>query len=237
VRTRINSHHSWYHSIELAPGIVTPGIHDSAAAILTLETLGFPDDLKGMRVLDVGCRDGFFAFEAEKRGAEVVGIDYADPEATGFAIASEILGSTVEYHIDNVYDVGPEKYGHFDLILFLGVLYHLRNPLLALDRLRAMAIVGGEIIVETEISTDGALANLDTPAFEFLPRDQLAGDSTNMWAPNMAGLLAVLEECQFAPVATNRAGNRGWVRARVVDDVQLEHYRRLDSSRGLWGRA
>jgi tRNA (mo5U34)-methyltransferase len=236
IKDRIDDHTGWYHSIELAPGVVTPGIHDSAHALAVLDSLGFPSDLEGKRVLDVGCRDGFFAFEAEGRGGVVVGIDYADPEMTGFPIASEILGSNVEYHTENVYELAPETYGQFDVILFLGVLYHLRNPLLALDRLRSLAAVGALIVVETEVSTDPDLVDLATPTFEFLPRDQLAGDATNMWAPNVAGLVAVLAECQFSAQAVKRTENRAWVLASAVDDVELEQYRLLDSSRGQGGQ-
>jgi tRNA (mo5U34)-methyltransferase len=84
----------WYHRIEVAPGIVTPGINDSPAA---LRALGLPDDLTGRRVLDIGTRDGFFAFECERRGAEVVAVDAAPLEHTGFAIAARLLGSKVRY--------------------------------------------------------------------------------------------------------------------------------------------
>ena len=61
----------WYHQIELAPGIVTPGVNDSPAVLRNLEALGLPDDCSGLRVLDIGCRDGFFSFAMEARGANV----------------------------------------------------------------------------------------------------------------------------------------------------------------------
>ena len=235
-RARIGAHPLWYHRIELVSGVFTPGSHDSQGALIRLDALGLPYDLSGQRVLDVGCRDGFFSFELERRGATVVGVDYAEPTATGFSIASEILGSRVEYLTENVYDLTPEKHGRFHLILFLGVLYHLRNPLLALDRLRDVAMDDSEIFVETQLTTEDELRSSDTPMFEFLPRDQHKGDATNMWAPNGAGLAAALEECQFDVIAEAQEGGRGWLRARAVTDTELERFRRLDASRGVWGQ-
>src|SRR5512145_1989374 len=95
VRALVAGHRAWYHQIELAPGLVTPGTHASAAALAVLDRLGLPADASGRRVLDLGCRDGFFTFEMERRGAEVVAVDYADPDVTGFSIAARILGSRV----------------------------------------------------------------------------------------------------------------------------------------------
>ena len=134
LRALVDGHPDWYHQIELAPGLVTPGAHTSGDALKVLNGLGLPADAHGLRVLDIGCRDGFFAFELERRGADVHGLDYADPEVTGFGIASRVLGSRVSYSVANVYDLDPDRFGTFDLVLFLGVLYHLRNPMLALDR-------------------------------------------------------------------------------------------------------
>src|SRR6201996_4023048 len=129
----IAAHPHWYHQIEVAPGVVTPGVNDSQ---MILDTLRLPDDLSGLRVLDIGARDGFFSFECERRGAaEVVAIDYLPPEETGFPIAKKLVGSDVELRQANVYDLTPEEFGTFDLVLFLGVLYHLRDPMLALDRI------------------------------------------------------------------------------------------------------
>jgi len=234
VRSLIARHATWYHRIELAPGIVTPGIHDSPDLLRRLDALGLPRDGSGCRVLDVGCRDGFFAFEMERRGARVVGIDYADPKATGFSIAAGLLGSDVEYRVDNVYDLRPRTHGLFDLVLFLGVLYHLRHPMLALDRIRSVARPGALLFVETV--TGEALRTSETPVWEFLPHDTLAGDWTNKWAPNLAGLLRVIEECEFRILASATTADRAVVMAEAVVDVRLAYYRRLDASTGLLGR-
>jgi tRNA (mo5U34)-methyltransferase len=237
IRRRIAQHPTWYHRIELAPGLRTPGVHDSQAALAQLDALGLPGDCGGLRVLDVGCRDGFFAFELQRRGATVVGVDYVEPTATGFAIAAEILGSTVEYVVDNVYNLSRERYGTFDLVLFLGVLYHLRNPMLALDRVRDVVKPGALVWVETQIVPDPTLASLPEPLWQLFPRDTLRGDATNKWAPNAAGLRCVLEECEFKVLRLECVSDRAWVKAEAVVDARLQYFRDLDEGTGICGRA
>src|ERR1700735_1447327 len=90
----IAAHPHWYHQIEVAPGVVTPGVNDSQ---MRLDALERAESLDRMRVLEIGARDGFFSFECERRGAaEVVAIDYLTPEETGFPIAKKLVGSGVE---------------------------------------------------------------------------------------------------------------------------------------------
>lgn len=215
---------------------MTPGVHESPAGLRQLDAIGLPRDCSGLRALDIGCKDGFYAFELERRGARVVGLDYAEPTVTGFSIAAEVLGSGVEHVVANVYDLSPERHGLFDLVLFLGVLYHLRNPMLALDRIRRVARPGALVFVETAVSVDPAVADLEMPVWQFFPRDSLHRDATSKWAPNLAGLKSVLEECQFEVLEVVRAGERAVVRARSIADSSLEHHRRLDASAGMWGR-
>lgn len=232
----VHEHPNWYHQIELAPGLVTPGGHPSSEALKVLDAMGLPRDATGLRVLDIGCRDGFFAFEMERRGAAVTGLDYADPEVTGFGIASRVLGSRVEYVVANVYDIAPERFGTFDLVLFLGVLYHLRNPLLALDRLRRVVKPGGLVFVETHIVAGPGVGAMDVPLWRFYPRAELRGDHTNKWAPNLTGLVRALEECQIEVLHAEPSGERAWVRGRAVVEHALEYYRVLDSASGMFGR-
>jgi len=122
-----------------------------------LDDLGLPKNAASLPVLDIGCRDGFFAFEMERRGAEVTGIDYAAPDITGFNVAAEILDSKVNYLVANVYDLSPETHGTFDVVLFLGVLYHLRNPIQGFDAILRVLKKGGLLFVETQLSTDPAV--------------------------------------------------------------------------------
>lgn len=236
IQKLVDDHPKWYHQIELAPGVVTPGGHASSEALKYLDALGLPKDASGLRVLDIGCRDGFFAFELERRGAVVTGLDYADPDVTGFGVASRVLGSRVEYKVANVYDLQPETFGTFDLVLFLGVLYHLRNPLLALDKVRQVTTPGGLVFVETHIVAGPGVGQMDVPLWQFYPRAELRGDHTNKWAPNLTGLVRALEECQIEVLQAEPRGERAWVRGRAVVEQSLEYYRILDSARGMLGR-
>jgi tRNA (mo5U34)-methyltransferase len=236
IRTLIAGHEPWYHQVELAPGIVTPGGHGSALELASLDQLGLPQDAGGMRILDIGCRDGFFAFAMEKRRGEVVGIDYADPEITGFSICSKVLGSTVEYRTENVYDLSPERHGRFDLVLFLGVLYHLRNPLQALDAIRGICAEGAMLFVESQLSTDRWVRRKKLPLWQFYSRSTLSGDASNKWAPNIAGLQQVVEESQFEVSKTLVEKERGYVVGKAVADHSLDYHRRLDHSAGMYGR-
>lgn len=233
---QVAGHSGWYHRIELAPGLITPGSHDSAAALGHLEGLGFPSSCRGLRVLDIGCRDGFFAFEAERRGGEVVALDYADLDVTGFSIAARALDSRVQYLVENVYDLDESTHGTFDVILFLGVLYHLRNPLLALDKIRAVHKPGGLLFVETQLATRREIASHSAPLWEFYPRETLHGDGTNKWSPNMPGLAAIIEECLYRVARTDVRGDRGYVRAVATEDERLAFFRALDTAKGWWGR-
>lgn len=231
----------WYHQIEVRPGLVTPGVNKSA---MVLEALDLPVDLAGQRVLDIGTRDGFFAFECERRGAEVVAIDYMPPEETGFMVARELLGSEVEFVQDNVYELTRERYGSFDLVLFLGVLYHLRDPMLALDRISDVA--NGRLIVETQVideallTADGSFVALDSldprlssaPLMQFYPGDSLNGDETCVWAPNQACLAAMLEEAGFSVDRQLRLGQRGIAFASRVEDPDRRYWRQRDRGVG-----
>jgi tRNA (mo5U34)-methyltransferase len=135
----------WYHTIDLGQGIVTRGVDDTP---LRLARLDLPLSFAGRTVLDVGAWDGFFSFDAERRGASrVVATDHyswhglgwgtSDGKA-GFKLAREVLGSHVEDVDLDVMELSPERVGTFDVVLFLGVLYHLRHPLLALERIASV---------------------------------------------------------------------------------------------------
>jgi tRNA (mo5U34)-methyltransferase len=158
--------HPWYHTLEL-PGHTTDGIFDLRPHV---PRYGIPADLSGRRVLEIGTWDGFWAFELERRGAaEVHAIDLDDeaaldwpprrrpqafpevPRGGGFAIARELLGSTVQRHVLSVYDATPERLGgRFDLVFCGSVLIHLRDQLLALERIAGLLAPGGLFISAEE---------------------------------------------------------------------------------------
>lgn len=221
--------------MELAPGIITPGINASRKVLENLDDLGLPQKAQRLRVLDIGCRDGYFAFEMERRGFEVVGIDYAPSHVTGFDVAAKILDSQVPYLVENVYNLTPKTYGTFDIILFLGVIYHLRNPLLALDKIRSVAKSGTLLFVESALSTDDSLKSLNIPVWQFYPRNSLNQDDTNKWAPNMIGLQTVIEEAGFQIQKSLSLGDRGYVSAQAIEDARQQYFQQLDSSTGTYG--
>lgn len=210
----------WYHTIDLGQGVVTKGI-DNTPAKLTRAHL--PRDLSGKTVLDIGAWDGFFSFEAERRGAaRVVAADYYSWHGTGwgtgqgkagFELARTTLGSRVEDVDVDVMELSPERVGgQFDLVLFLGVLYHLRDPLRALERVAS--VTGDLLILETVVDMLG----VRRPAAAFYPDRELNNDPTNWWGPNPAAVEGMLRAVGFArvtqvtptPSAPYRAARAAW---------------------------
>jgi tRNA (mo5U34)-methyltransferase len=155
----------WYHALELAPGRVTQGLFDLRPYV---GHNGLPERMDGLRELEVGTWDGFWAFAMERRGAEVVALDLdderdldwpprrrptafaAEPRGARFALAREILGSRVDRRVVSVYDARPEDLGRFDVVLCGSVLIHLRDQLLALERMAALTRPGGLLISAEE---------------------------------------------------------------------------------------
>jgi tRNA (mo5U34)-methyltransferase len=239
IRAAMASHPSWYHRIELAPGIVTPGINDCERV---LQLLDLPMDLRGKRVLDIGTRDGFFAFVCERRGADVVAVDYMPAEATGFPIAAKFLGSLVPYVCENIYNLNSRELGKFDIVLMLGLLYHLRDPLGALDIVRDLC--EDSLYLETHVCddslqlADGSVVPLSAidkrleqiPLAQFCQGTSLNADPSNFWAPNTACVASLLTEAAFRVEATTRLGNRSLFRARITDDPAAMYQR--DIARG-----
>jgi tRNA (mo5U34)-methyltransferase len=252
IKKQIESLPHWHHQIELSPGIVTPGAQNSRLILDSLNSLGLPLNCRGMRVLDLGARDGFFSFEMEKRGAEVLAVDYALPTITGFSIAADILNSRVPYKVDNIYSLTTEQYGKFDIILCLGLIYHLRNPMLALDIIRSLCKPDALLFVESAIMFDlfhrgvdlmhsmlqiglGKKIIPDNTIWRFLPLGTLNNDGTNCWLPSLKGLQAALESAEFQVRSSIKKGNRGIIAARATSDSQIASFRHLDSSVGEFG--
>jgi tRNA (mo5U34)-methyltransferase len=242
IRRLIAEHGRWWHEIELAPGIITPGDDSNRSKLPILDDLGLPHDMRGLRALDIGCSDGYFSFEMGGRGANVVAIDFVPEDYTGFATSRKILGSTVEYRMDNVYNLSPESHGIFDVVLFMGVLYHLRKPLAALDAIRSVMkdgsrlFAGTMMIDEHVLLPDGSVTTLaalnpilaNVPLWQAYPADSLNGDFTNCFAPNRRALEVALSEAQFRVEATRTVSMGGYARAVAVNDETAAKYQRLD---------
>jgi SAM-dependent methyltransferase len=166
--------YKWYHPITLSPEVSTPPAIESfpqlAAPVLRLmDKL----DFTGKRVLDIGCRDGFFSFHAERRGAaELLGIDTCLSLGAVELIIPH-LQSKVKMLEMSLYELDPESHGMFDIVLFCGVLYHLRFPFSALETVANVVVEGGRIIIETAIfADDDRLALLYCPVGEESPYER-----------------------------------------------------------------
>ena len=197
LQDQVNAIH-WWHTIDLGHGVVTRGGTDTRAK---LPQVGMPADLTGWSVLDIGAWDGFFSFEAERRGAKrVVALDHVvwnDPTIgrRGFELARRTLGSNVEDVDCEVHSITPETAdGVYDLVLFLGVLYHVRHPLLALERVASVCT--DQLILETHVD----MMESDRPLMAFYPETECANDLSNWFGPNRACVEAMLKAVGFKTV-------------------------------------
>lgn len=210
----------WFHRIDLGNGLTTPGVDDTATK---LDQVHFPRDLRGKSVLDVGAWDGFFSFEAERRGASrVVALDggvWNAPQIgrRGFDYARRALNSSVEDVTMEVLEMTPDQPGIFDVVLFLGVLYHLPNPLAGLCQVAACT--REQIILETHVD----LLDISRPAIAYYGSEECANDPTNWCGPNQPALEAMLRTAGFTRIEAFPA----------VTDV---HYSVNGANRGTFGR-
>jgi tRNA (mo5U34)-methyltransferase len=196
-----------YHSIELPDGSVLPGLQSIDHLRWRFGLFGLPEDLRGKRVLDIGAWDGWFSFECERRGAEVVATDCVALDT--FLEARELLGSRVEYLALDVGQLSAQRLGRFDIVLFLGVLYHLRHPLLGLEKV--VELCTDIALIESFVIESEARA---VPAvLEFYERGELGGQIDNWCGPSPEALLAMCRSAGFAQSELRDITNR---RASVV---------------------
>lgn len=203
----------WFHNLHLPGGVQTAPDHplgDFPAYKWDELQEAIPQDLEGWRVLDIGCNAGFYSFELARRGARVVGVD-ADPHylrQARWACDKLGLNDRVTFRHMGVYELGRAA-ETYDLVLFLGVFYHLRYPLLALDIVAECAetmlvfqslSLPGEAVIEQPENL--GLDDLDQmqrpgwPAMAFV-RHRLEEDPTNRWVPNRACIEALLGDVGF----------------------------------------
>ena len=213
---------SWYHTIELPGGIVTPGMFDTRGVV---QKVPLPASLEGKRCLDIGTWDGFWAFEMERRGAaSVTAIDLQDQdkwdwppvtrlrgdverkramleefkvENAGFKMAHEALGSKVEHRKLSMYDLDPADVGTFDFVFLGSLLLHLRDPVRALSAMRT--VVGGEAVIADTVDAIPSFLRPRTPyaRLEGVKRPW-------WWQPNRAALLTMIESAGFEILEATR---------------------------------
>lgn len=205
----------WRYKMDLGNGIKTSGPVDPATKLANIK---LPEDLTGWTVLDVGAWDGPHSFECERRGAaRVVALDSEKwawrnrniPSVTqrggkgSFQLARAALRSTVEDISMEVEDISPETVGTFDLVLFLGVLYHMRHPLLCLEKL--FTVTEKLLIVGTH--TNGN--DIEDSAMIFYP-GKFHRDPSNWWGPNKRCVMDMLKVAGFSKV--DIVGENMWQR-------------------------
>jgi tRNA (mo5U34)-methyltransferase len=215
LEARIRALGPWFHNLELA-GIPTAPEHflgDYPRQKFSRFASGLPD-VTGKSVLDIGCNAGFYTFEMLRRGAaRVVAIDSDARYLAQAALAAEVQGIALGHELElrelDVYDVTTLG-EHFDLVLFMGVLYHLRHPLLALERVRDVA--GDHLVFQSLLRGADEVAPVahdypfeDAAVFEragypvmYFVEHRYAGDATNWWIPNRACVEAMLRSAGFA---------------------------------------
>ena len=212
LRTRIDELGPWFHNMNLA-GVWTAPDHflgDYPAVKWRHTASAIPVDLRGRSVLDIGCNAGFFSMEMKRRGADrVVGLE-PDPAYLAQArFAADVSGLEIEFRDLSVYDVAALG-ERFDIVLFMGVFYHLRHPLLALDLVHEH-VAGDLLVFQTMQRGSTAVAELaadydfsETSAFDepgypklHFIEQRYAGDPTNWWAPNRACTEAMLRSAGF----------------------------------------
>ena len=195
-----------------------------------LHDLRFPADLRGMRILDIAPWNGFFSFECARRGADhVVSLGPEDPSETGYRQVQELLEiSSCEYRQGSVYNLDPEEFGRFDAVLFLGLIYHLRHPLLALDRI--FDVCDGTLFVDAPCIDKLVYDRTLTPSYEqlilaapaihrlpmlYFTKANETGDLFNWFIPNRAALSAMVESSGFEILhAGDDGGGWAWLGAR-----------------------
>ena len=229
LKDRVAALAPWFHNIDLGGGVQTAPEHflgNYPADKFGRFAHAVPEDLSGKSVLDIGCNAGFYSVEMKRRGAaRVMGIDSDERYLRQARLATEALGfaGSVEFRNLSVYDVGALG-ERFDLVVFMGVLYHLRHPLLALDLIREH-VAGDLMLFQTMQQGSDDIDEVpdnhpffmpgtwDKPAYFDAPdypkmhfiEKRYAGDWTNWWAPNRACSAAMLRASGFAIEANPEA--------------------------------
>lgn len=212
IEKQVHALGEWFHNIDLH-GVKTAPNHflgDYPNLVWSQVADLFPADLRGRSVLDIGCNAGFFSIQMKRRGAErVLGIDFDERYLEQARFAARVLEAEIEFRKLSVYEV-PSLREKFDVVLFMGVLYHLRHPLLALDLIhehvakdllifQSMQRGSTEIAEVREDYAFEERAHFDAPGYpkmHFVEK-KYCGDQTNWWIPNRACVEAMLRSAGF----------------------------------------
>ena len=216
IRRRVEALGPWFHNLDLK-GVSTAPSHflgDYPREKWRRFSQAIPDNLEGKSVLDIGCNAGFYAMEMKRRGADrVLGLDTDDEYLAQARFAADISGLKIEFRKLSAYDVSALA-EQFDLVIFMGVLYHLRHPLLALDLIHEH-VARDLLLFQSMLRGDSGLepiadnydfwtaSQFDSPSYPRLHfiEHKYADDPTNWWAPNRACAEAMLRSAGFAVLA------------------------------------
>lgn len=217
---RVQDHPFWYHTIDVARGVTTPGWFDLRHVV---NDLPWPN-VAGKRCLDIGTFDGFFAFEMERRGAEqVVAVDVEDhlkwdwppdyraadlprdsgftgpPKGAGFRLLAEMIGSKVRWEPISIYDLDPEVIGRFDVVVCGSLLLHLRDPIRALEAVRSVVAPNGTFLSSEQIEPYLSVIR-NRPLFKL----NGSGRDCQWWLANSAGHRRMLYAAGFEVIDLSR---------------------------------
>lgn len=191
--------YDWFHTIDFGGGVVTPG-HCTPEVLKAKADCYFSVSPQGKTVLDIGCWDGYFSVEALRRGAaRVLATDHhvwhAQWDRGAFDLVRERLAPEIEVKDIDLYDISPSAVGTFDVVLFTGILYHARHPLLALER--AASVCTDLLVLETVLDA----TRFPRPAMVFYPGAELKQDPSSWWGPNRLCVEAMLRDVGFKHIA------------------------------------
>ncbi|MFB3814657.1 MAG: TIGR04290 family methyltransferase [Terriglobales bacterium] len=217
IARRVDELGEWFHNLDLH-GVQTAPNHflgDFPQVKWKYISTVIPEDMNGATVLDIGCNGGFYSIEMKKRGAgRVVGLDIDDRYLNQARFAADTLGLDIEFSKCSVYDVDRLP-GQFDVVFFLGVFYHLRYPLYALDKVIKKIAPGGRLFFQTMIRGSEQTREweknyhfwnkqiFEEPDFPrmFFIEHSYANDPTNWWVPNRAAAEAMLRSSGLGIIA------------------------------------
>jgi tRNA (mo5U34)-methyltransferase len=208
----------WHHDFEILPGVRTNGAYNPTTLWNELQ---LPEDMSGLSLADVGASNGYFSFEARKRRARVVALDFRHKDNSGFGLVQYINGmSDIEHHQINVLDITREKYGQFDIVLALGLLYHVCDPYRALANCAALS--RGRLLVESycidallpkPMASEPIMRFISDPD-RFPMHGQLNSDRSNFWGFTSVCMLRMVEDVNFSVLRKNVHGDRVFIDAR-----------------------
>jgi SAM-dependent methyltransferase len=225
----------WFHTFEIVDGLVTPGLQPRFDPGKYIDSLDIGQSLAGVKALDIGTYDGPMAFELAQRGAEVVAVDLRSPDSTGFNTVKKISGVNIRHVQADVCSLDKEFKEDFDIVLFLGVFYHVKNPIGAFESVARVIKPGGILHIEGESferyfeNTKGVPVNVDQTVVVLEALDE-AGVPVCMAYPGTY----VHGNNWFLP---NRSALRGWIELCGLSVLELKVITTPLGSRRLIARA